>query len=194
MLLRRNEIMRRLRLVVLSTLLCLSLFALSRRSMLQAWASGAGSGVGKLGGTPAPALPSDTHTLDGAPLALDALRGRVVLLHFWTFGCSNCGHMLPRYSEWDARLRGRGLSVVGVHTPELDFERDTTALRRFVKEQHIQWPVVVDPDEAIWSRYHVAAWPTVVLIDRRGVVRQTFVGDDTAPAIEAALTPLLAAP
>jgi peroxiredoxin len=184
--------MRRLRLLVLSTLLCLSLVALARRSSLQAWASGAADGVRTLGGAAAPALPAGTRTLDGAPLALDGLRGRVVLLHFWTFGCSNCGHMLPRYSEWDAKLRGRGLSVVGVHTPELDFERDPAALRRFVKEQHIDWPVIVDADEAIWSRYHVAAWPTVVLIDRRGQVAKTFVGDDTAPDIEAALTTLLA--
>jgi thiol-disulfide isomerase/thioredoxin len=186
--------MGRTRLWVLLTLFALSLVALSRRTALQVWASGASDGVRALAGRAAPALPSDTHTLDGAPIAIDGLRGRVVLLHFWTFGCSSCAHLLPAYDAWDRTLRGRGLSIVGVHTPELDFERDTEALRRFARAQQLTWPIVVDADEAIWTRYHVAAWPTVVLIDRQGVVRDTFVGDDAAPAIEAALTTLLAAP
>lgn len=185
--------MRRTRLFLLLAVLGLSLVALAERTALQVWASGASDGVRALGGTPAPPLPSDTHTLDGQPLSLAALRGRVVLLHFWTFGCANCGRMLPRYSEWDEKLRARGLSVVGVHTPEEDFERDQTALRTFVAQHALVWPIVVDADEAIWTRYHVAAWPTIVLIDRRGFVRDTFVGDDTAPAIEAALAKLLAA-
>ena len=185
--------MGRTRLYVLLALFALSFVALSKRTALQVWASGASDGVRTLGGTAAPELPSDTHTLAGAPLTLASLRGRVVLLHFWTFGCSNCGHMLPRYNAWDRQLRERGLTIVGVHTPELDFERDQTALKQFVATQQLTWPIVVDADEAIWTRYHVAAWPTVVLIDRQGVVRRTFVGDDTAPAIEAALTTLLAA-
>jgi thiol-disulfide isomerase/thioredoxin len=185
--------MRRTRLFVLLTVLGLALVALAERTALQVWASGASDGVRTLAATPAPALPSDTHTLDGQPLDLAQLRGRVVLLHFWTFGCANCAHMLPRYSAWDAKWRARGLSIIGVHTPEEDFERDQAALRAFVKQHALAWPIVVDADEAIWTRYHVAAWPTIVLIDRRGVVRDTFVGDDTAPAVEAALAKLLAA-
>jgi thiol-disulfide isomerase/thioredoxin len=173
--------------------LALAVLALAHRSTLQAWASGAAQGVRALEGAAAPPLPGDSHTLDGAPLSLAALRGRVVLLHFWTFGCSNCKHMLPRYDDWQERLGGRGLSVVGVHTPELDFERDQPALRHFVERQHIRWPVLFDADNAVWDRYRVAAWPTIVLIDRRGVVRASFVGDDSAGAIEAALQPLLAA-
>jgi thiol-disulfide isomerase/thioredoxin len=172
--------------------LALSLLALGHKSELQAWAAGARPGLtAHAERTPAPPFPTDTHTLDGAPISLDALRGRVVLLHFWTFGCSNCKHMLPRYADWRERLSGRGLSVVGVHTPEMDWEADKAALARFVTEQHIRWPVIVDADQAIWNRYQVMAGPTVVLIDRRGDVRATFVGDDRAPAIEAALQQLL---
>jgi thiol-disulfide isomerase/thioredoxin len=177
-----------MRLVVLSALFALALVALAHRSSLQAWASGSHDGVRTLEGQSAPELPRDTHALDGAPLGLRALRGRVVLLHFWTFGCSNCRHMLPRYGAWLDRFGARGLSVVGVHTPEMDYERDTAALGRFVRDERIRWPVVVDADEAIWSRYRVAAWPTVVVIDRAGVVRATFVGDDQSSAIEEALT------
>ena len=114
-----------------------------------------------------------------------------MLVHFWTFGCSNCRHMLPRYGEWLDRFGARGLRVVGVHTPEMDYERNPAALARFVHDEKIRWPVVVDPDEAIWSRFHVAAWPTIVLVDRQGVVRATFVGDDESAAIEAALVKLL---
>ena len=142
-------------------------------------------------GGAAPELPADTHALDGALVSLRALRGRVVLLHFWTFGCSNCRHMLPRYGAWLDRFAARGLAVVGVHTPEMDYERDLAALRRFVAAEHIRWPVVVDPDEAIWRRFAVSAWPTIVVLDRAGVVRATFVGDDKSAAIEDTLAELL---
>jgi thiol-disulfide isomerase/thioredoxin len=181
----------RLRPIGLLFLLAVSFVALLHRSQLQAWASGSQDGVRTLEGAPAPELPSETRALDGTPASLRALRGQVVLVHFWTFGCSNCRHMLPRYSEWLDRFGARGLRVVGVHTPEMEHERDQTALARFVREQHIRWPVVVDGDEAIWRRFRVAAWPTIVLVDRAGVVRATFVGDDRATDIEARLRALL---
>jgi thiol-disulfide isomerase/thioredoxin len=172
-----------MRIVVLLGVLAASLVALHFRSDLQAWAAGARDGVRALEGAPAPELPSQTRALDGTPLTLASLRGRAVLLHFWTFGCSNCKHMLPRYAAWSER----GVAVVGVHTPETDDERDPAALARFVRAEKIRWPVVVDADEAIWRRYRVGAWPTIVLIDRSGVVRASFVGDDSADAIERAL-------
>jgi thiol-disulfide isomerase/thioredoxin len=182
----------RLRPILLSATLALALVALARRSTLQAWAWGSHDGVRTLEGQSAPELPRDSRALDGTPLSLRALRGRVVVVHFWTFGCSNCRHMLPRYGAWLERFAPRGLSVVGVHTPELDYERDPAALARFVRDEKIRWPVVVDDDESIWSRYRVAAWPTIVVVDRAGVVRATFVGDDQSAAIEETLTKLLA--
>ncbi|MDB4971003.1 MAG: redoxin domain protein, partial [Myxococcales bacterium] len=179
------------RLLLLALLIAGNVFILGHRSDLQAWAAGSHDGVRALEGSAAPALPAGTHTLDGSTLDLGALRGRVVLLHFWTFGCSNCRHMLPRYGSWLDSLGPRGLTVVGVHTPETDDERDVAALRRFVHDEHIRWPVVVDAEEQIWRRYAVAAWPTLVVIDRAGVVRATFVGDDKSAAIEAYLRGLL---
>ena len=173
-----------MRLIFLSTLLVAALVALGHRSSLQAWASGSATGVRSLEGAPAPELPAQTRALDGTPASLRALRGQVVLVHFWTFGCSNCRHMLPRYGEWLDRFGARGLRVVGVHTPEMDYERDTAALARFVRDEKIRWPVVVDGEQAIWNRYRVAAWPTIVLVDRAGVVRATFVGDDRSSEIE----------
>ena len=99
--------------------------------------------------------------------------------------------MLPRYGEWDARFRPVGLTVVGVHTPELSEERDPKRVAEFVKAQRIGWPVVIDGDFAIWERFHVQAWPTILLIDRAGTVRGTFVGDDRGDEIEAAIRLLL---
>jgi hypothetical protein len=98
--------------------------------------------------------------------------------------------MIPRYGEWQRRWPS-GLEVIGVHTPEMESERDVPALRRFVAEQKITWRVPLDPDMAAWSRFSVQAWPTIVLIDRDGVVRAVHVGDDQAPQIESELANLL---
>ena len=99
--------------------------------------------------------------------------------------------MLPRYAEWTQKLGPRGLTVIGVHTPEMEYERDPQKLAAFVRDNRIQWRVVVDPYDEAWNRYHIGAWPTVVLIDRKGIIRDTFVGDASAPAIAAALEKLL---
>src|SRR5262245_7563246 len=99
--------------------------------------------------------------------------------------------MIPRYGDWDQKLRSRGLRVVGVHTPELNFERDVRRLAEFVQRNGITWPVVIDSDYAAWQRFQVEAWPTIVLIDRAGVVRASFIGDDQSTAIETALKRLL---
>jgi len=176
------------RLAVLLVLLVLSLVALSHRSRIQAWASRSDPRV-RAG--LAPELPAGTRTLDGKPITLAELRGHVVLLHFWTFACGNCEHMLPSYSAWDARLRARGLRVVGVHTPELAHERDLDRLRAFVADKHLAWTVVPDGGYLVWDAYGVKAWPTIFLIDKAGAVVATFVGDDHAREIEAAIDKLL---
>src|SRR4051812_22897875 len=99
--------------------------------------------------------------------------------------------MIPRYGEWKSAYEKRGLTVVGSHTPELDFERDVAKLRDFVHKNGITWPVLIDPDYSLWGRYQVEAWPTIVLIDRAGVVRASFVGDNQSAEIEEALRKLL---
>jgi peroxiredoxin len=102
--------------------------------------------------------------------------------------------MIPRYGEWAEKLASRGLTVVGVHTPELEHERDPNRLRDFVRRHRIAWPVLLDSDYAVWERYGVQAWPTVVLLDRKGMIRAVFVGDDQSRAIEETLASLLAEP
>jgi thiol-disulfide isomerase/thioredoxin len=181
--------MGRVRLPVLLVLLGLSLLALHQRSRVQAWAFR--STPGREVGDRAPELPAALRTLDGADLRLASLRGHVVLLHFWTFACGNCEHMMPSYAAWHTRWRARGLRVVGVHTPELPRERDLGRLRAFVAEHAIGWTVIPDGDYAAWDTYGVRAWPTIFVIDRAGVVRGSFVGDDRSPDIEALLARLL---
>jgi hypothetical protein len=99
--------------------------------------------------------------------------------------------MLPRYGEWERRYRDRGLIVIGVHTPETDAEDDPSSLAAFVAARKIRWTVVPDRYYDAWRRYAVAAWPTVFLIGRSGLVRAAFVGDDRAGAIEAEIERLL---
>jgi hypothetical protein len=99
--------------------------------------------------------------------------------------------MIPRYGEWDRKYRARGLTVVGVHSPETDEERDPKSVAAFARSHDLRWAVVLDPYLDAWRRYGVDAWPTVVLIDRQGVVRSVHIGDGRAPEIEADLRRLL---
>src|SRR5215471_10221907 len=99
--------------------------------------------------------------------------------------------MLPRYGAWQERLGGRGLVVIGVHTPETEQETDRRAVAAFVEKNGIRWRVLVDPAMEAWNRFRVEAWPTIFLIDRKGIVRAVYVGDDHAAAIESDLARLL---
>lgn len=146
--------------------------------------------------TEAPAAPeiSSGVWINSEPLTLKSLRGRVVLLDFWTFACYNCRNTLPALRKWDAQYRDQGLTIVGVHTPELDFERDIDQLRREVAELGIKYPVVTDQDYSTWKAYRVEAWPTVFLLDKQGRVRWTHVGEGYYDETEAAIKKLLAEP
>jgi hypothetical protein len=101
--------------------------------------------------------------------------------------------MIPRYGEWDQKLRSEGLTVIGVHSPETDGERDQGRLVAYLKKERIKWRVAVDADFEIWRRFEIEAWPTILLIDRQGMIRSTYVGDDQAGQIEADLRRLMAA-
>jgi thiol-disulfide isomerase/thioredoxin len=175
------------RLKILLGVLALSLVALCNRGRIQGWALSIEPG--KKAGQMAPELPQTLRTLDGGKISLGALRGQVVLVHFWTFGCGNCEHMVPSYNAWAARWPA--LHVIGVHTPETDGERDVARLRETVKQRHISWRVVLDDDEIAWSAFGVRAWPTVFVIDRDGRIAGAFVGDDRPEDIEGLLVKLL---
>jgi len=130
--------------------------------------------------------------INTAPLKLDELRGRVVLIEFWTFGCYNCQNTVPFVKRWDERYREKGLTVIGVHSPEFDEERDVAHLRQAVSSLGIHYPVVTDNDYKTWTAYKVEAWPTVFLLDKQGRIRWMRVGEGDYDQAERMIQTLLA--
>lgn len=127
-------------------------------------------------GHPAPDF-AETGWVNSSPLSIQTLRGSVVLVEFWTFGCFNCRNVEPYVKAWHQRYAERGLVVVGVHTPEFAYEQDAGAVNRYVAEHDIRYPVVTDNSHAIWNRYANHYWPAMYLIDKRGVIRHVRVGE-----------------
>ncbi len=130
--------------------------------------------------------------INSEPLTLKGLRGQVVLVEFWTFGCYNCRNTLPAVKNWDARYRKKGLTVVGVHSPEFDEEKDVATVRREVAELGISFPVVTDNDYATWRAYDVHAWPTIFVLDKSGRIRWSHVGEGRYNETEQVIQKLLA--
>ena len=144
--------------------------------------------------TKAPAAPEIANgmCINSEPLTLKSLHGRVVLIEFWTFACYNCRNTLPTVKKWDAQYRDKGLTIIGVHTPESDLESNVTDLRREVAELGIKYPVVTDNDYSTWKAYKVEAWPTLFLLDKQGRVRWTHVGEGYYDQTEEVIRKLLA--
>ena len=117
------------------------------------------------------------NTESGKPLTLAALRGRVVLVDFWTYSCINCLRTLPHLKAWDASYRAAGLTIVGVHSPEFAFERVPGNVRSAVDRLDIRYPVALDNDFATWRAYSNQYWPAKYLIDRDGRVRFHHFGE-----------------
>jgi thiol-disulfide isomerase/thioredoxin len=130
--------------------------------------------------------------INSDPLTLDKLRGRVVLVEFWTFGCYNCRNTLPSVKDWDTRYRDRGLTIVGVHTPEIESEYSLDNVRKQVPALGIKYPVVTDNDYKTWKAYGVEAWPTIFVLDKQGRVRWLHVGEGRYEETEQVIKTLLA--
>jgi thiol-disulfide isomerase/thioredoxin len=141
--------------------------------------------------TTAPELATG-NWINSEPLKLKDLRGRVVLIEFWTFGCYNCRNTLPFVKSWNDRYREKGLTVIGVHSPEFDDERKIENLRREVASLGIRYPVVADNDYKTWTAYNVEAWPTTFLLDKQGRIRWMHVGEGNYDEAERLIQKLLA--
>jgi len=131
------------------------------------------------------------NTDAGQPLTLRELRGRVVLIDFWTYSCINCIRTLPHLKAWDERYRDAGLTIVGLHAPEFPFERDADNVDRAVRQNGIDYPVAQDNDFATWTAYGNQFWPAKYLIDARGRVRYTHFGEGEYDETERAVRELL---
>jgi cytochrome c biogenesis protein CcdA/thiol-disulfide isomerase/thioredoxin len=117
------------------------------------------------------------NTPNGQPLSIAGLRGKVVIVDFWTYSCINCLRTLPHLKAWDKSYRRAGLTIVGVHAPEFAFERVTSNVRSAVKRLGLRYPVALDNDFQTWRAYDNDYWPAKYLIDKTGHVRYTHFGE-----------------
>jgi len=127
------------------------------------------------------------------PLSAGDLRGKVVLVDFWTYSCINCLRTLPYLKSWDERYRSKGLVIVGVHSPEFAFEHDLGNVRAAVKRLGIHYPIALDNDFATWNAYRNQYWPADYLVDQSGHVRDIHFGEGDYAKTEHDIRLLLAA-
>ncbi len=140
---------------------------------------------------PAPELRGTQRWLNSEPLTLRSLRGRVVLIDFWTYTCINCIRTFPYLKAWDERYRSEGLTIIGVHTPEFAFEKDAGNVERAIRTSGLEYPVVQDNDFAVWNAFGNQYWPAKYLIDARGNLRYAHFGEGAYDETEAAIRTLL---
>src|SRR5215213_8627407 len=124
-----------------------------------------------------PSFNGATGWLNTQPLTLAGLRGKVVLIDFWTFTCINWRRTLPYIREWAVKYKDQGLVVIGVHTPEFSFENRLENIRTSVKEMKIDYPVAIDSDFEIWHSFRNQYWPALYLIDAKGGIRYQKFGE-----------------
>ncbi len=132
-----------------------------------------------------------TQWFNTEPLTLEELKGKVVLLEFWTFGCINCQRTLPYLVEWDKKYRDQGLVILGVHTPEFRFEKDPDNVAAAIEEYGIEYPVALDNEYATWRAWGTRYWPTKYLIDVNGMVVYKRIGEGAYDITEQKIQELL---
>ncbi|MGV7211191.1 thioredoxin family protein [Oxalobacteraceae bacterium A2-2] len=139
----------------------------------------------------APEFTGIDQWLNSAPLTMQQLRGKVVLVDFWTYSCINCLNTLPYVKAWNEKYKDQGLVVVGVHTPEYPFERSTDNVRSAIKRLQITYPVAQDNRYATWSAYDNNYWPAFYLIDKQGKVVYSHYGEGDYGRTESVIQSLL---
>lgn len=144
--------------------------------------------------TSLPVMPSfagATQWFNSAPLTSESLRGKVVLVDFWTYSCINCLRTLPYLKAWDEKYRDQGLVIIGVHTPEFAFEKDPHNVEQAISDLGIKYPVVMDNKYAIWNAYSNQYWPAHYLIDAQGHIRDQHFGEGAYQETERMIQTLL---
>lgn len=141
---------------------------------------------------PAPELQNEVWLNTDQPLRLSDLRGRVVLLEMWTFGCINCKRVIPYLKGWHEEYHQQGLVIIGNHYPEFSFERDFENLKEAVERLNIPYPVAQDNERQTWGAYNNRYWPTLYLIDKNGHIRYRHIGEGQYKETERAIQILLA--
>jgi thiol-disulfide isomerase/thioredoxin len=139
----------------------------------------------------APELTSVNGYINSEPITLADLRGKVVLVDFWTYSCINCIRTIPYLNAWYEKYADEGLVVVGVHTPEFEFEKDYNNVKAAVEKFGIKYPVVQDNEKATWEAYENRYWPRKYLIDNEGYVRYDHIGEGAYAETEKIIQSLL---
>jgi cytochrome c biogenesis protein CcdA/thiol-disulfide isomerase/thioredoxin len=139
-----------------------------------------------------PSLDGAVTWLNSPPLTAQALRGKVVLVDFWTYSCINCLRTIPYVRAWADKYRSQGLVVIGVHAPEFAFEKDVGNVRRAVKELHLDYPIAIDNNYAIWNAFNNQYWPAHYFIDAQGRIRHHHFGEGGYAESEKIIQQLLA--
>lgn len=119
------------------------------------------------------------------------LRGKVVLVDFWTYSCFNCVNTFPYVQAWHEKFAAEGLVVLGIHAPEFDFERNSKNVKNAVKKYGLTYPIALDNGFKLWRAYKNRYWPAFYLIDKKGMVRYTHFGEGRYKEMEAAIVGLL---
>lgn len=151
-------------------------------------------GGGGMTGKPAPAFAGINTWVNSPPLKMEELRGKVVLVDFWTYTCINCLNALPYVKAWHEKYKDQGLVVVGVHSPEYEEEKSLAGLKEAITRLGITHPVAQDNDFKTWKNYSNRYWPALYLVDKQGKVVYTHFGEGAYQQTEAQIQALLKQP
>jgi thiol-disulfide isomerase/thioredoxin len=138
-----------------------------------------------------PAIPGGVVWLNSPPLTRESLRGKVVLVDFWTYSCINCLRSLPYVEAWATKYKDSGLVVIGVHTPEFAFEKNRANVEKAVRDLKVAYPVAIDSDYKIWRAFHNEYWPAHYFIDGKGRIRYHHFGEGQYEESERVIQQLL---
>ncbi len=140
----------------------------------------------------APDFSKITGYINTKPINLKDLKGKVVLVDFWTYSCINCIRTIPYLVDWNEKYADKGLVIVGVHTPEFEFEKNIDNVKAAVQKYGIKYPVLQDNDKGTWDAYQNRYWPRKYLIDNEGYIRYDHIGEGNYAEIEKVIQSLLA--
>jgi thiol-disulfide isomerase/thioredoxin len=138
-----------------------------------------------------PSFGGATGWLNSPPLTAAGLRGKVVLIDFWTYSCINWRRTLPYVRAWAEKYKGQGLVVIGVHTPEFAFEKNIDNVRWAAKDMRVDYPIAIDNDYAIWGAFNNEYWPALYFVDARGQIRHHVFGESEYEQSELIIQQLL---
>ncbi|MBI2085520.1 MAG: redoxin domain-containing protein [Candidatus Aenigmarchaeota archaeon] len=125
----------------------------------------------------APEIGGISNWINSQPLNISGLRGKVVLVDFWTYSCINCIRTLPYIKAWQEAYADKGLVIIGVHTPEFDFEKNYDNVKNFVDKNGIKYAVAMDNDYVTWGNYNNNYWPRKYIVDAKGFIRYDHIGE-----------------